>query len=338
MKLNIVKTGTEMPPDYEMRLRGGAVILFGDNWMDSLDEMKRQGLLEHIFLLAAKRARELTLPPNTGMLWAVLYFVHPIPGLSGRAPTSEQVERWRTTLGSIPTSENEKELAPDKKTMSCDTNGSVTVVIEWRSHDAHVVDSGQIKRIAESMDQCYLQALRPDAGQKRLPGADWEHFQHPGYLFSLAYPTKWRKTPSSTAALSCRSPDGGTLLEVVCFHSNKARQEFKPNLVDIVADGAEKSLFEPGLRDGRVNLRRDLSHGASGKAVRVIISFTEKSWNVTSDYFVAGDSSHALYVCLKTLTSRYPSQLDDFQRVLGTLETPWLDEIGARAAREWRPQ
>jgi hypothetical protein len=319
-------------------LRGGAVIVFGDNMLETVEQLRQEA--GDAFIIAAQRAQDLPLP-HTLMLWALLLFEHSVPGVSGRGPTSEEGERWKAALGdSVRTYDNEP--APTDVRLIClAEQPNATMQVQWgpgAAADWQGVYSSQVKRVAESLDRCHQSALRPDA-EARLPFPDWERFAHPEGLFTLAYPGKWRKMASNQgAALSCLSSDGGLLLEVVCLHSDARRGPHEPHFVDVVADGPAKiTPFEPGFRDGRLLLRRDLSHSTSGKSVRVVISFTEHGMDLTSDYFIAGNGNDALYVAMKTLTSRYQPSLDEFQRVLSTLETPWLDAIGARSAIQWRP-
>lgn len=167
-----------------------------------------------------------------------------------------------------------------------------------------------------------------------LHGQDWEQFSHPDGLFSLAYPKRWRRVPpvSSCAALSCASLDKLTLLEVVCMHSPVARRLDPYHIVDIVVSGIAATPYSTEFRDGRILEQRELARGSTGKCVRIIISFTERPMNLTTDYFVAGSSQDAIYVALKTLTSKAAFERPDFERLLATLYTPWLDQTGVKAA------
>ncbi len=151
-------------------------------------------------------------------------------------------------------------------------------------------------------------------------------FDHPQALFSLSYPQRWHRIEpvSKDASFACRAEDGAVLIEVFCF-------EHEPNelhLVDVIVDGLVKcAAFEEGMTRGCVIGHNSFSFGGAERCVDVRVCYrreTESDAEITVDYFVIGTGRHALQIAMKTITELFPSNLNAFDRLLGTLRTPWM--------------
>ena len=162
-----------------------------------------------------------------------------------------------------------------------------------------------------------------------IEGDEWIRFDHPEELFSLSYPPTWSQIRpiSESAAFACRASDGSALIEVVCL--GPWGQAGGPRkLVDVIVEGVVKyAADEPGTTRRRVIAQNAFPFGGAERCVDVLIAYrneAESNVEMSADYFVVGSSAHALQIALKTTTGLFPSRITTFERVLGTLRTPWM--------------
>ena len=160
----------------------------------------------------------------------------------------------------------------------------------------------------------------------------WVWFDHPDGLFTISHPQRWVQVSpvSKGAALSCTSLDGSVLFEVMCFQKERAPAPGEPTLVAAVVDGLVKyAAHEAGLSEGRVLAENSFAFGGAEACTDVLLTYREAGASMTVDYFTVGSGRDALYVALKTPTGRFPAELPDFERALGTLKTPWMQATEA---------
>jgi hypothetical protein len=337
IKAVIIERGSQLPDEFVVRLSSGAMILFGQDPEQSMASLNVAGGSDYNVILG-ERAEDLVLPP-TIMLWAILIFMHLMPGIKDRGPSQQEQEKWRDILFDRLLFFKGSEPVPKIEFLANPKAPEIILMLTWNAPaegDWQGVHTNQIKRVAVALDRRYLRALRPPVSGQDLPGPDWMRFEHPDELFSLAHPKRWRQVPSVSrgAALSCLADDGTALLEVLCMHSDVVHGPREPHFADIIADGIVK--IPDDFSNGRVLARREIARGPGGKCVRIVLSFRESGQDLTAEYFIAGAAHDALYVALKSPTASHESNLPDFTRVLSTLKTPWLGETGAVAASNQR--
>jgi hypothetical protein len=159
---------------------------------------------------------------------------------------------------------------------------------------------------------------------------DWVRFDHPDGLFSLSYPQDWPQISpiSSGGAFACSAGDGSVLIEVVCFTRDIDGASGAGHLVDVIADGLVKyaGLVTDTSRR-RVIARNSFPFGGAERCVDLLIAYlnqAESDAEISVDYFVIGTGHSALQVAMKTTTGLFASNLGRYERLLGTLSTPWM--------------
>ncbi len=154
----------------------------------------------------------------------------------------------------------------------------------------------------------------------------WLRFESRDGSFSVEHPEDWvaMDSPISEAAvLSCVGPDRHTLLEVFAFEWDGPAAG-GPDLVSVLADGIVETLGqETGHSNAHLISRRTLDF-KNAACSRVLLSYRDRGLETTTDYCVIGTQDRALQIALKVLAQEYERLRPVFERILGTLRTPWL--------------
>jgi hypothetical protein len=159
-------------------------------------------------------------------------------------------------------------------------------------------------------------------------------FDHPQGLFSLSYPQRWHRIDpvSKGAAFACRGESESVLIEVVCLERQPSALPENRHPVDVIVDGLVRyAAFETGMTRGRVIAQNSFPFGGAERCVDLLICYnreTESNAEISVDYFVIGTGRHALQIAMKTTTALFAANLRSFERLLGTLRTPWMQATG----------
>lgn len=162
--------------------------------------------------------------------------------------------------------------------------------------------------------------------------SDWNQFDHPEGLFSISYPPRWRRVPpvSSIASLSCQSGDESALVEVVCFSTDPSKISGRA-LIEKIADDIDQTTRASGVTRYRVIARNSFPFGGIDHCISLLMAYRDERQSdveISSEYFIIGFVSDALYVALKSTTGLFHENLTDFEDMLGTLSTPWMEASG----------
>ena len=155
-------------------------------------------------------------------------------------------------------------------------------------------------------------------------------FDDPQGLVSLYHPRRWSRVapPTRGASFACQAEDGSVLIEVLCLARDRETAPGERHLVDVVVEGLVKyAAFEDGMTRGRVISQNSLTFAGAEKCVEVLVAYrrpAECDGEISVQYFVVGTGRHALQVAMKTLTALFPANLRPFERLLGTINTPWM--------------
>lgn len=152
----------------------------------------------------------------------------------------------------------------------------------------------------------------------------WVSFECWDGSFSLEYPAEWQELDpplSQDASLSCGVRH--TLLEAFAFDWEGPPEPGGPDLVTVLADGIVETVGqEAGQSQGRVISRREISFRNADRCERVLVSYTDRGLDTTTDNFIVGTGNKAVKVAFKVLSSEYERMLPVFEAILGTLTTP----------------
>ncbi len=326
MTPKVVLTTSLTEQQAEDMLRQGALIVFGDQFLDVAGGLAKEGM-DGVPILAGQRVADLKLP-DTLMLFAMLVFAHTLPGPKGKPATQSDLAAWKEKLfdridfvvGNEPMPAAEFSLTEGTRDVITQLTWAPPATGDWQG-----VRSGQVRRIAGQFEARHDLATAPSS-EPSDANAGWRRFEHPDRMFTITYPTRWseRRVPGSGAAFSCVSSDGAEMMEVLVMQAGKPL--VKDELVQIAADGMVKDINDRA--GGRLVHRRLVAEGPKGACVSLKGEHTEAGQKLTTDYLFVGAGRDALYVALKCPSSRFDANKTDFDRACASLTTPWLAGTG----------
>jgi len=326
MPPKVVLSQNLSPEQKEQALGNGAALVFGSDFIETAAEVaKVAGGQGAVF--AGECFEELDLP-DTVMIWAILVYAHRMPGPPDKAATDADLKAWRDRLFDRVDFVKDDEPMPKVEMNLLKGTREVTLQLLWMppgQGNWHGVYTDQIKRIAGQFEARYNNAVSPPKAAA-LPGSNWQHYAHPDSLFSIAHPGRWPEVPtvSDGASLSCRSGDGGELLEVVVGKAEK--QPAQGDIADIFADGAVLQI--KSFANARILDRKVVARGTGGRCISVLAEHRENGHQLRSEYYIVSAGRDGLYVALKCLASRYSSAKLDFDKACASLATPWISATG----------
>lgn len=310
----------------EDMLRNGALIVFGDQFLEVAGGLTKEGM-PGVPILAGERVADLKLP-DTLMLYAMMVFAHTLPGLKGKPATKGDLAAWKEKLFDRVDFVTGQEPMPTAEFSLTEGTRDVITQLTWTppaTGDWQGVRSGQVRRIAGQFETRHDLATA-SSGDPAGTNAGWRRFEHPDRMFTISYPTRLteRRVPGSGAAFSCVSSDGAEMMEVLVMQAGKPLA--KDELVQIAADGMVKDI--DSRAGGRLVHRRRVAEGPKGACVSLKGEHTEAGQKFTTDYLFVGAGRDALYVALKCPSSRFDANKADFDRACASLTTPWLAGTG----------
>lgn len=158
MSSKVVLTTGLSEQQAEGLLQNGALIVFGDQFLDVATGLSKQGL--DVPILAGPRVADLKLP-DTLMLFGMMVFAHTLPGPKGKAATQADLAAWKDKLFDRVDFVAGKEPMPAAEFSLTEGTRDVITQLTWAppaSGDWQGVRSGQLRRIASQFEARYDRA------------------------------------------------------------------------------------------------------------------------------------------------------------------------------------
>lgn len=156
------------------------------------------------------------------------------------------------------------------------------------------------------------------------PPQGWIEFRCRERTFTMHRPPDWQPLDppaSEGAGLSCAGPGGFKLLEAFSYRRSGYIPSGAPYLAAIVADGLAETLGqEEGHANAHVRRRDQVDFPGADYGLRMVVSYTDRGLETTSDYLIVGDRGRAVMLALKVLSADYESILPLYQQVIGSLK------------------
>ena len=186
-------------------------------------------------------------------------------------------------------------------------------LVGYRSQLRHVASQAQDARRAAIFGDAPLPST-PAAAPAGLP-ADWQRYEEPKKLYSIAYPPDWNitKPVSLTPCLRVLSGKGHCVFEVITLGMPDDKKGETASFL--------KKLTLESLREQHgQKLRVLLDASQSSTQSRLTVEFVEQNEAQITDYFFIQGRNNGFMVNFRTLSSFYPSLQPLFEKIVATFK------------------